>query len=361
MSQKVSPILFNNVVYNNSKWFNKNSNKNKYLLNEDLQIREIINIVFKHNVNFQFLFVDKIIIYKYFSKFKIFVYFFCNFKYLKKNIIESNNFNNKQYINIIYIYYKYNEILQQKKIDIIKLLYSLKHKDYNVYVYFKNINTIYNSKKKFLTNRYFLKRNKSLSNKLQKFGKKRNLHLFKVKNYNKNVVMTLNKYTEVKTEKKLKKNKHKNYNKFRRNKKRYKLQHYFYKLKYYKTIHFLLYNLCFNDKFLNKITVSSLLNVLYFELNYVNNATKNYNFLFYNNFNLMREYLTRYLKNDNCKLKGIRIKVKGRFFLTKRKRVFLFNLGELNLNRIDHNKDYQCLHLIKSTGSSSIKIWVNYK
>ena len=143
MSQKVSPILFNNVVYNNSKWFNKNSNKNKYLLNEDLQIREIINIVFKHNVNFQFLFVDKIIIYKYFSKFKIFVYFFCNFKYLKKNIIESNNFNNKQYINIIYIYYKYNEILQQKKIDIIKLLYSLKHKDYNVYVYFKNINTIF--------------------------------------------------------------------------------------------------------------------------------------------------------------------------------------------------------------------------
>ena len=29
MSQKVSPILFNNVIYNNSKWFNKNSNKNK--------------------------------------------------------------------------------------------------------------------------------------------------------------------------------------------------------------------------------------------------------------------------------------------------------------------------------------------
>ena len=112
---------------------------------------------------------------------------------------------------------------------------------------------------------------------------------------------------------------------------------------------------------MNKITVASLLNVLYFELNYVNNATKNYNFLFYNNFNLMREYLSRYLKNDNCKLKGIRIKVKGRFFLTKRKRVFIFNLGELNLNRIDRNKDYQCLHLIKSTGSSSIKIWVNYK
>lgn len=361
MSQKVSPILFNNVVYNNSKWFNKNSNKNKYLLNEDLQIREIINIIFKHNVNFQFLFVDKIIIYKYFSKFKIFVYFFCNFKYLKKNIVESNNFNNKQYINIIYIYYKYNEILQQKKIDIIKLLYSLKHKDYNVYIYFKNINSIYNSSNKLLTNRYFLKRYKSLNTRLQKINKIKNLKLYKISNYNKNKLFTLYTFTDTKIEKKFKRNKHKNNMKYKNNKKKYKLQYYFYKLKYYKTIHFLLYNLCFNDKFMNKITVASLLNVLYFELNYVNNATKNYNFLFYNNFNLMREYLSRYLKNDNCKLKGIRIKVKGRFFLTKRKRVFIFNLGELNLNRIDRNKDYQCLHLIKSTGSSSIKIWVNYK
>ena len=49
MSQKVSPKLFNNLLYNNSKWFNKNSNK--FSLNEDLQIREIINIIFKNNVN----------------------------------------------------------------------------------------------------------------------------------------------------------------------------------------------------------------------------------------------------------------------------------------------------------------------
>ena len=63
MSQKVSPKLFNNLLYNNSKWFNKNSNK--FSLNEDLQIREIINIIFKNNVNFQYLFIDNIIIYKY--------------------------------------------------------------------------------------------------------------------------------------------------------------------------------------------------------------------------------------------------------------------------------------------------------
>ena len=47
MSQKVSPILFNNTIYNNSKWYNKINNK--FALNEDLQIREIINILFKNN------------------------------------------------------------------------------------------------------------------------------------------------------------------------------------------------------------------------------------------------------------------------------------------------------------------------
>ena len=57
MSQKVSPILFNNTIYNNSKWYNKINNK--FALNEDLQIREIINILFKNNVNYQYLFIDK--------------------------------------------------------------------------------------------------------------------------------------------------------------------------------------------------------------------------------------------------------------------------------------------------------------
>ena len=33
MSQKVSPIVFNNYVYNTSKWFNKRNNK--FLLNEE--------------------------------------------------------------------------------------------------------------------------------------------------------------------------------------------------------------------------------------------------------------------------------------------------------------------------------------
>ena len=30
MSQKVSPILFNNYIYNTSKWFNKRNNKYKF-------------------------------------------------------------------------------------------------------------------------------------------------------------------------------------------------------------------------------------------------------------------------------------------------------------------------------------------
>lgn len=367
MSQKVSPILFNTTLYNNSKWFNKNINK--YSLNEDLQIREIVDIIFKNNVNFQFLFIDKVVIYKYFSKFKIYIYFFCNFKYLKKNITESKNFNNKKYINFIYIYYKYNEILNQRKIEIIKLLYFLKHKDYNVYIYFKNLNKFYNSKtlirKKYMLRKYkniYMKNFRGIKKRgriLQKIEKRKN---YKFKNpYNYLYIY----YNKKKYLKQLSKNKKKN--KYKTNiyskpfKKKFRVARYFYNLKYYKTMHFVLYNLCFNHRFLNKITASSLLNMLYFELDSVNNAAKNYNFLFYNNFNLMREYLTRCLKNDNCQLKGIRIKVKGRFFLTKRKRVFTFNLGELNLNRIDKNKDYHCLHLIKSTGSSSLKIWVNYK
>ena len=101
MSQKVSPILFNNTIYNNSKWYNKINNK--FALNEDLQIREIINILFKNNVNYQYLFIDKIVIYKYYSKIKIYIYFFCNFNYLKKNLVLKK----KNYLNIIYIYYKY--------------------------------------------------------------------------------------------------------------------------------------------------------------------------------------------------------------------------------------------------------------
>lgn len=33
MSQKVSPILFNNTIYNNSKWYNKINNKSSFKAN----------------------------------------------------------------------------------------------------------------------------------------------------------------------------------------------------------------------------------------------------------------------------------------------------------------------------------------
>ena len=139
MSQKVSPILFNNIIFNNSKWFNK-TNK-KYALNEDLQIREIINILFKNNNNVQYLFIDKIVIYKYYSKIKIYIYYFCNFNYLKKNLILQN----KNYFNIFLLYYKYLEILNIKKVEILKILASLKYKYSNIIIYYKNINYKYNS------------------------------------------------------------------------------------------------------------------------------------------------------------------------------------------------------------------------
>lgn len=339
MSQKVSPILFNNIIFNNSKWFNK-TNK-KYALNEDLQIREIINILFKNNNNVQYLFIDKIVIYKYYSKIKIYIYYFCNFNYLKKNLILQN----KNYFNIFLLYYKYLEILNIKKVEILKILASLKYKYSNIIIYYKNINYKYNSvlnsikvfnKKKINTNLI------NYTNNFFTYKYYNNNNFFKlesIKNTSKNI---------------LKKNKYitKKYNKFAK---------FYLNLKYFKTIRFILYNLCYNHYFLNKITAASLINVIYYELEKLDNASKSYNFLFYNIFNLIRNQLSLYLKDDNCKIKGLRIQVKGRYFLTKRKRVFIFNLGDLNVNNINSYKDYYCLHLVKSTGTSSIKIWLNYK
>ena len=339
MSQKVSPILFNNINFNNSKWFNK-TNK-KYALNEDLQIREIINILFKNNNNVQYLFIDKIVIYKYYSKIKIYIYYFCNFNYLKKNLILQN----KNYFNIFLLYYKYLEILNIKKVEILKILASLKYKYSNIIIYYKNINYKYNS----------------VLNSIKVFNKKKintNLinytnNLFTYKYYNNNNFFKLESIKN--TSKNIfKKNKYitKKYNKFAK---------FYLNLKYFKTIRFILYNLCYNHCFLNKITAASLINVIYYELEKLDNASKSYNFLFYNIFNLIRNQLSLYLKDDNCKIKGLRIQVKGRYFLTKRKRVFIFNLGDLNVNNINSYKDYYCLHLVKSTGTSSIKIWLNYK
>lgn len=339
MSQKVSPILFNNIIFNNSKWFNK-TNK-KYALNEDLQIREIINILFKNNNNVQYLFIDKIVIYKYYSKIKIYIYYFCNFNYLKKNLILQN----KNYFNIFILYYKYLEILNIKKVEILKILASLKYKYFNIIIYYKNINYKYNS----------------VFNSIKVFSKKKintNLinytnNLFTYKYYNNNNFFKLESIKNI-SKNISKKNKYitKKYNKFAK---------FYLNLKYFKTIRFILYNLCYNHYFLNKITAASLINVIYYELEKLDNASKSYNFLFYNIFNLIRNQLSLYLKDDNCKIKGLRIQVKGRYFLTKRKRVFIFNLGDLNVNNINSYKDYYCLHLVKSTGTSSIKIWLNYK
>ena len=339
MSQKVSPILFNNTIFNNSKWFNK-TNK-KYALNEDLQIREIINILFKNNNNVQYLFIDKIVIYKYYSKIKIYIYYFCNFNYLKKNLILQN----KNYFNIFILYYKYLEILNIKKVEILKILASLKYKYSNIIIYYKNINYKYNSV--FNSIKIFSK--KKINTNLINYTN----NLFTYKHYNNNNFFKLESIKNI-SKNISKKNKYitKKYNKFAK---------FYLNLKYFKTIRFILYNLCYNHYFLNKITAASLINVIYYELEKLDNASKSYNFLFYNIFNLIRNQLSLYLKDDNCKIKGLRIQVKGRYFLTKRKRVFIFNLGDLNVNNINSYKDYYCLHLVKSTGTSSIKIWLNYK
>lgn len=340
MSQKVSSILFNNYTYNNSKWFiTKNK---KFALNEDLQLREIISILFKNNINSQYLFVDRVVTVKYYSHVKIYIYFFCNFNYFKRNILRSEQNTKNNYLTIFYLYYKYIETLNSKKIEILKILRTLFYNDNLIYLYFKNINYIYNSENLFLA--------QTIS-----FSQKTILKKIKLLNRNSIQYVTstsnLKKYEKKKLilkSPKFSKNNQKIYKRF-------------INLQYFKTIHFLLYILCYANRFQIKINITSIINIIYYELNSLDNTLKNYNFLFYTMFNLIREILSRYLKDESCKIKGIRFQIKGRYFLTKRKRVFVFNLGNLNLNKINLTKDYASLNLIKSTGSSSIKIWINYK
>lgn len=328
MSQKVSPILFNNYIYNTSKWFNKRNNK--FLLNEDLQIREIINIIFKNNINRQYFFIDKIVIYKYNSKIKIYIYYFCNFKYLKQNLINNNKFN------IFYLYYKYLEILNIKITEILKILSFLKYNQDNILIYTKNLNINLNNSINSINKMIVLLKNYKINNTSYRNYK---VKIYKTQKFTINLKKSTNLITK---------------------QQKYLLKRY-NTLKYYKSIKFILYLLCYNDKFLNKLTASSLINVIFLELNSIDNASKNYNFVFYNIFNLLRDLLNIYFKDDNCKIKGMRIQIKGRYMLTKRKRIFIFNFGNLNLNKIDLNKDYFSLNLIKSTGASSIKIWISYK
>ena len=347
MSQKVSSLLFNNYIYNNSKWFTKVNSK--FLLNEDLQIREIINLIFKSNLNKQFLFIDKIVIYKYHTKIKIYVYFFCNFNYFKQNLYITRLNSTNSYLTFSFLYYKYMEMLQIKKLEIIKLLRNLLNSNLNIYIFFKNINFTYNNINLINTNlisKDYLFSNKNLSNILIKTKKFNNnskyyktTNLIYSSNYNKIIKKNRKLLLHIST----------------------KTLRRFNTIKYFKTLRYLLYILAYNNNFTIKTNISSLLNLIYYELNSLDNTAKNYNFLFYNLFNIIREQLMFYFKDDNCKIKGIRIQVKGRFFLTKRKRIFIFNLGDLNLNKIDYSKDYACLDLIKSTCSCSLKIWINYK
>lgn len=338
MSQKVSSLLLNNYIYNNSNWFAKNHLK--FSLNEDLQIREIINLIFKTNVNQQFFFVDKIVLYKYATKLRIFIYFFCNFTYLKQNLIIASTYKST-YINKFYLYYKYYEVLNIKKIEILKILRGCISSKLNLQIFFKNLNKNYNTlritnnKSNFSFNDYSLKLLQS-----DKFSKRK---FFNYKYFGDSKKNLLNVY-----EKKIYKNRS------------FKLNKYI-SLKYFKSLRFILYYLCYNDKFLTRLNIESLIQILFYELSTLDNTSKTYNFLFYNLFNIIRDQLTLYFKDDNCKLKGIRIQVKGRYFLTKRKRIFIFNFGDLNLNKICYSKDFANLNLIKSTGSSSIKVWINYK
>nr|YP_002221359.1 ribosomal protein S3 [Blastocystis sp. DMP/02-328]YP_009166972.1 ribosomal protein S3 [Blastocystis sp. subtype 4]ACH86042.1 ribosomal protein S3 [Blastocystis sp. DMP/02-328]ALC78924.1 ribosomal protein S3 [Blastocystis sp. subtype 4] len=300
MSQRISPLLFNTYLYTNSKWFTQ---KNlKFSLNEDLQIRDIVHIIFKQSIISQYLFLDRVVIYKYSSKIRLYIYFICNFTNLKQNLIK-NNITTPTYLST-YLYYKYFELLQIKKIELIKLLRPVINSNLTIYVNYKNLNSMFNKIQNLTQSTTF------------------NSNLIKVSR------TTNSKYLNI---------------------------------TYFKSLRYLLYVLCYPQFTILNISAQNLANLIFYELDKLDNTVKNYNFLFYTFFNILRDQLTIYLKDDSCKLSGIRIQIKGRYFLTKRKKIFIFNMGHLNLNQLKIYKDYYSLNLIKSTGASTIKIWLSYK
>ena len=143
MSQRVNPILFNNQIYNNSKWFVQR--KIKFSLNEDLQIRDLISISFKQNLISQYIFLDHIVIYKYTSQIKLYIYFICNFNNFIQNLKLTQYATLKNYITSFFLYYKYLEMLQIKKLELIKLLRPLLSQQHIISVNFKNLNVFFNN------------------------------------------------------------------------------------------------------------------------------------------------------------------------------------------------------------------------
>lgn len=347
MSQRVNPILFNNQIYNNSKWFVQR--KIKFSLNEDLQIRDLISISFKQNLISQYIFLDHIVIYKYTSQIKLYIYFICNFNNFIQNLKLTQYATLKNYITSFFLYYKYLEMLQIKKLELIKLLRPLLSQQHIISVNFKNLNVFFNNPN--LLNFDFNQLNKN--NYYKQLLQTQNLNKLNFKKFQTHKYNLYNVQTKLQSKSVLIHENKRNFSK--------RILFHYKTLPYFKTLQFLLYLFCYSQYTVLKPSATNLLNLIFFELNKIDNTTKNYNYLFYTFFNLLRDILTSYLKDDHCNLSGIRIQIKGRYFLTKRKKIFILNLGNLNLNQINLFKDYSSLNLIKSTGASSIKVWLVYK
>lgn len=347
MSQRVNPVLFNNQIYTNSKWFSPR--KMKFALNEDLQIRDIINIIFKQNIISQYIFLDHVTIYKYATQIKLYIYFICNFNNLIQNLNLTHYIKTKNSITSFFLYYKYFEMLQIKKLELIKVLRPVLSKQLIISIHMKNLNMSFN-------NQIYFNFGLSTLNKNQYC-----IPLLRIQNFNKDKVniRKFDKYKDYNLQKNFRSKSQFIYENKKSVSKRI-LLHY-KSLTYFKTLQFLLYMFCYSQSTTLKPSAISLLNLIFFELDKLDNTTKNYNYLFYTFFNFLRDILTVYLKDDRCNVRGIRIQIKGRYFLTKRKKIFILNLGNLNLNQVNLFKDYSSVNLIKSTGASSIKIWIVYK
>ena len=91
----------------------------------------------------------------------------------------------------------------------------------------------------------------------------------------------------------------------------------------------------------------------------MNEGKKDYKFNFYTLLNLINVLGLYYTNLSNSNFKGLKLHIKGRFLLNKRKRVIILNIGKIPLNTLDINIDYSHKQITKTSGTSSIKLWIN--
>ena len=308
MTSRINQLNFhiNNNRTWDSKWFSKNNYK--YNLIEDLNIRKIVNNVFEssNKIN-NVVIIDKCVLYKYQNNYKLYIYVFFSNKFFQQNTLYNYKYNISDVKGKLYKNYKLNSLkkllytnyINSKKLECIRLIKNLIPSDSNIQILVKDIGLTNNPiKHNVLTTRSRLEIQKLL--------------------------------------------------------KRYK------KVKYYKTLNMLFLSLAFSKYFKNYyINANTLCQFIKNQLLLMNEGKKDYKFNFYTLLNLINVLGLYYTNLSNSNFKGLKLHIKGRFLLNKRKRVIILNIGKIPLNTLDINIDYSHKQITKTSGTSSIKLWIN--